>query len=173
MTSFFTCCYKFPKIKSWLKRFWWGVVKNECGHSGLWTLKLTVSQERTDETNWFFDGTLKLSVSEEWTNGIYKQIFCMLIHDHQTLKADQKCFWLDMVKNGCSQSGHGTKKWTDGIKSFFYVGTNSEKLNVDSTIFRWAWSKMAIFRSWDPNICYNLRMNLCVKLIFWMLVVMQ
>ena len=104
--------YKFPKIKSWLKSFCWGMVKNECGQSCLWTLKLTASQERTDGTSWFFtclynftqikrwlkifgvsmvkngcdqsgDGTLKLTVFEEGTDGIYKLSFCILIHDHK------------------------------------------------------------------------------------------
>ena len=70
------------------------MAKNECGQSGLWNLKLTVSQERTDGTHSFFaywnnftqikrwlknfgvtmvknvDGTLKFTVSEEWTDGI-------------------------------------------------------------------------------------------------------
>ena len=32
------------------------MVKNECGQSGLWTIKLTVSQERTDGTDFFFNG---------------------------------------------------------------------------------------------------------------------
>ena len=27
------------------------------------------------------DGTLKLTVFEEWTDGIYELIFCLLIHD--------------------------------------------------------------------------------------------
>ena len=29
------------------------------------------------------DGTLKLTGFEEWTDGIDKLIFCMLIHDHK------------------------------------------------------------------------------------------
>ena len=49
-----------------------------------------------------------------------------------------------MVKNRCDQSGHGTQKWTDRIKSFFHAGTNSGKLKVDLTIFGWAWLKIAI-----------------------------
>ena len=104
------------------------MVENKCGQPGLWTLKLTVSQQRDDETNWFFacfynftqikgwlkvfgvnmfknrfeqsgEGTLKFTVSEEWTDGMYKLIFYMLMHDHQKLKADQKFFrwaWLEM-----------------------------------------------------------------------------
>ena len=51
---FFVCWCKFTKVKSWLKGFWWGMVKIECGQSVLWTLKLTVSQERADGTNWLF-----------------------------------------------------------------------------------------------------------------------
>ena len=34
--------------------FWLGIVKNGCQQSGLWTLKLTVSQGRADGINWFF-----------------------------------------------------------------------------------------------------------------------
>ena len=138
------------------------MVENKCGQPGLWTLKLTVSQQRDDETNWFFacfynftqikgwlkvfgvnmvknrfeqsgEGTLKFTVSEEWTDGMYKLIFYMLIHDHQKLKADQKFFrwaWSEM-----GVASHGTQKWAAGIKSFFHAGTNLGKLKVDSTIF--------------------------------------
>ena len=42
-----------------------------------------------------------------------------------------------MVKNGCGQSGHGAKK-------SFHAGTNSGKLTVDSFIFGWAWSEIAM-----------------------------
>ena len=84
-----------------IEKFWVSLVKNERGQSG--------------------NGTLKLTVSEEWTDGIYKLIFCMLIRNHQKLKADQKIFGVDMAKNGFGQSGHGTQKWTDGIKSFFFL----------------------------------------------------
>ena len=49
-----------------------------------------------------------------------------------------------MVKNGCGQSGQRAQKWTDGIKSFLHAGINSGKLKVDSIIFVWAWSKMAM-----------------------------
>ena len=33
------------------KVFGGGMAKNECNQSGLWTLKLTVSQEQTGDTN--------------------------------------------------------------------------------------------------------------------------
>ena len=39
------------KIKSWLKNYWLGKFENDSGQSGLWTLKLTVSEEWAD---WFF-----------------------------------------------------------------------------------------------------------------------
>ena len=52
--SFFACWYKFMKIKSWLKIFWSGMFKNGCGQSGLWALKLIVSEEWTDGINRFF-----------------------------------------------------------------------------------------------------------------------
>ena len=82
-----------------IENYLWGIVKNVCGQTGLWTLKLTVCQERSDGTSFWAwltknehgqkgcgqsgDGTLKLTVFEEWTDGIYKLIFCMLIYDHK------------------------------------------------------------------------------------------
>ena len=41
-----------------LQGFWWSMVKNEFGQSGLLTLKLTVFQERTDETGFLHAGTI-------------------------------------------------------------------------------------------------------------------
>ena len=41
---------------------------------------------------------------------------------------------MDMVKNGCDQSGHGAQKGIDGIKLFFLAGLNSGELKVDSVI---------------------------------------
>ena len=35
--------FRFIEIKSWLKNIDFGVVKNECGHSGLKIVKLSVS----------------------------------------------------------------------------------------------------------------------------------
>ena len=49
--SFFACWYKLIKIKIQSKYFWLGMVKNGYGQSSLWTLKLTVSQEWTDGIN--------------------------------------------------------------------------------------------------------------------------
>ena len=41
------------EIKSSLKNIGVGVVKNGCGHSGLRTIKLAVSQKGINEINWF------------------------------------------------------------------------------------------------------------------------
>ena len=67
-TSFFACWYTFTKIKSWLKSFWSDMVKNECGQSGLCTLKLTVSQERTDGTKCFFACWYSFTQIKRWLN---------------------------------------------------------------------------------------------------------
>ena len=40
-----SCWYKFTKVKNSSKTFWLNIIKNWCGQSGLWILKLTVSQE--------------------------------------------------------------------------------------------------------------------------------
>ena len=55
------------QIEMWLKIFGVGMVRNGCGQSG--------------------DGTLKLTVSEEWTDGITD--FLYVYTDLQKLKADQ------------------------------------------------------------------------------------
>ena len=52
--SFFACWDKFTKLKDVENFFWLGMVKIWFGQSGLWTLKLTVSQKWTDVINWFF-----------------------------------------------------------------------------------------------------------------------
>ena len=69
------------------------------------------------------DGTLKLTLSEEWTNGInwFLACSCRFI----TVKSWSKIYWVGMVKNGCGQSGLGTLKltvsqnWTDEVTWFF------------------------------------------------------
>ena len=59
---FFTCWYNFTQkwVWSWSKM---SMVRNGCGQSG--------------------DGTLKLTVFEEWTDGVDELIFYMLIHDRK------------------------------------------------------------------------------------------
>ena len=116
---FFACWYRFSKIKSWSKLFWLGMVKNGCGQSDLWTPKLLyVKNEWMELTDFLHagtnshrlkrwlkdfrvsmvksvvdqsvDGTLKLTVSKEWTD-VTKLIFCMLMQIHKNWK---------LVKNG-------------------------------------------------------------------------
>ena len=50
---FFAYWCRFIEIKRWLKNVGVGVVENKCGHSGLRTLKLAVSQEEINRVNWF------------------------------------------------------------------------------------------------------------------------
>ena len=50
---FFAYWCKFIENKSWLKNIGVGIVKNGCGHSGLRTLKLAVSQEWINGVSWF------------------------------------------------------------------------------------------------------------------------
>ena len=52
--KFFTCWCKLTQIKSLSKTFGVGVVRDECGQPGQRTLKLTVSQEWIDGLNGFF-----------------------------------------------------------------------------------------------------------------------
>ena len=106
-----------------------------------------------------FDGAQKLTVSEEWTDGI--NWFCACWCRFSKIKSWSKIYWVDMVKNSYSQSGYGTLKltvsqnWADGINWFLHADTNSGKLKVDSFIFggpcqKWQW----LFSSWpwDPKI---------------------
>ena len=46
---FWVCCYRLMQIKSWFKNIGVGLVKNGCGHAGLRTLKLAVSQKELME----------------------------------------------------------------------------------------------------------------------------
>ena len=50
---FFAYWCRFVEIKSWLKNIGVGLVKNGCGHSGLRTVKLAVSQEGINGVSWF------------------------------------------------------------------------------------------------------------------------
>ena len=52
---FFSCLYKFTKIKNWSKNVKVDMAKNQCSQSGHGTLKLTVFQEWTDRMNWLFN----------------------------------------------------------------------------------------------------------------------
>ena len=114
---FFACWCNFMKIN--LKVLGVGMVKTGCGQS--------------------CDGTLKLTVSEEWTDGINWFFVCW--YRFTKIKRLSKIFF----------AGHGQKlmwpvwSWDSKIcclwyTVFLHACTNSGKLNVDSIIFRRAWS---------------------------------
>ena len=109
--------------------------------------------------------TLKLTVSEEWRDGI-NWIFCMHLFfaSSYKLKGAWKSFGKGLVKYRCGQSGDGTLKlivseeWT----LFFACWYRFTKIN--------SWSKVW---SWDSKINCILKMNWWNKLIFSMLVKIQ
>ena len=94
-----------------------GMVQSGCGQSG--------------------DGTLKLTVSAEWIDGI------------NWLKADENKLGWKWSKMGVtilllySKIDYISRmsRWNNQI--FLHAGTNSGKLKVDLVIFGWAQSKMA------------------------------
>ena len=162
------------KLKSWLQTFWLSMVKNGCGQSSLWSLKLTLSEEWTDGIDCFFrcwyklmqikmclkilgvslvknecgEGTLKLAVSEEWTDGITDYLH--FDTDWKKLKADQNIFGWAWSKMSVASPVMGISNWlylkNKQMEStdFLHAGINSGKLKIDSMIFRWVWPKMAL-----------------------------
>ena len=130
-------------------------VKNGCGQSSGETLKLTVSEEWTDGVNWFLTCWCRFAKIKSWS----------------------KNFLVGMVKNG---SGQGTlnltvsQKWTDKTNWFFacwYKFREGKSWFNDfwGVCQKWPWP----ISSWDPKICCVLRMNLWIELIFGMMMVMQ
>ena len=146
------CWHKFTQLKRWLKILGLSFVKNGCGQSGDGTLKLTLSEKWTDGINWFFACSYRSTKIKSWS-----KIFCVGI-----------------IKNRCDQSDHQTlkltvsQKWTVEQTDFLHVGTNSGKLKVDSTILGCAWSKVAMaflfMRYWNPLYLKNEFMNLAAFL---------
>ena len=65
---FFTCSYRFTKIKSWSEMFCVVMVKNGCYQPGHRTLKLTVSQKWAGGINWFFAYWYKFRKAKSWFN---------------------------------------------------------------------------------------------------------
>ena len=111
------------KLKSDWKFFAVSMVKNGCDQSVDRTLKLTVSQEWADGINLFF------------------AYWCMITK----IKSWWKIFGVGMVKIGCDLSGLGTQKWTDRRRSFFHAVTISGELKAKIELFMCGgWSKMAM-----------------------------
>ena len=59
--------HKFTQIKKWLKIFRVSMVKNGCGQHGDATLKLTVSQKWTDGIKWFFACWYRFTKIKSWS----------------------------------------------------------------------------------------------------------
>ena len=55
---------RFITVKSWSKIYWVGKVKNGCDQFGHGTLKLTASQNWSDEITWFF--YILVQMQEGW-----------------------------------------------------------------------------------------------------------
>ena len=96
----FCMLVQIQKTKIWSKSFWLGMVENGCGQSGHGTLKLTVSQEWIDGMNWFFACWCKF----------------------RKAKSNFNDFWVDVVKIGCGHLVHETLKsaeWVYELSWFF------------------------------------------------------
>ena len=103
---FLACWHKFMQIKSRLKILGVGLIKNGCGQS--------------------CDGTLKLTLSEEWTNWVNWFFACWY-------KSWSKIYWVGMVKNVCGQSGHSKidcisklNRWNNLIFACWYKFRKAE-----------------------------------------------
>ena len=65
-------------------------------------------------------------------------------------------FWMGIVTNECDQSSHATlkltvsEKWTDGIKRFLHVGTDSRKVQADQNFFEFL--KLTLSQKWTDRI---------------------
>ena len=133
------------------------VVKKGCGQSCHGTLKLTLNEEWTNGVNWFFACWCRFLTVKIWSN----------------------IYWMVMVKNGCGQSGHGTLKltvsklnWWNNLIFCMLVQMQEDWKLIQSFLGRpcqkWQW----LFSSWDPKTCI-LKMNIWIELIILMLIVMQ
>ena len=102
------------------KVFWWDMVKNECGQFGLWTLKLTVSQERADGVNWLFACWYVVTKIKSWSKTFlgghgqkwvwpvwswyskmsrWNKVIFSCCYEFRKAKSWFKYFWVGMVKN--------------------------------------------------------------------------
>ena len=108
-------------------------IKNGCDQSCYWTLKLTVSEEWTDGINWFFACQYRFTKIKSWS----------------------KHFWVGIVKNGCGQSDHRTLKLSVSSILVFCMLVQiqeSQKLTrwfLGGPVQRWHWS----FTSRDSKVC--------------------
>ena len=124
------------KLKVYRKFFWLGIVKNGRGQYSIGTLKLTASQEWTDENNYFLHaGTNSCKLKGDWkfwgwhgqkwvwaiwwqgskTECIWRMSrwnnwFFACWYRFTKIKCKSKFFSQSKVKSEYGQSGHGTLK---------------------------------------------------------------
>ena len=131
-----------------IEKFLVGMVKNEYGQSVLWTLKLIVSQERTDGTDFWHARTISHKSKDDW-----------------------KFFWWAWSKLGVA-SHSKMNRWNEVIFIMLVRIQESWKLiqvYLGGRGQKWPW----LFSSWDPDIYCTLRIDLWIELVFWMVIVMQ
>ena len=131
-----------------------GIVRNGCGQSCDRILKLTVSEGWTDGVNWFFACQYRFTKIKSWSN-IFGWAWSMWSQDS---KID--CIW---------------DNWIYGINWFFACWYKIRKAKCWWNEFFGGCGKKwsSYFSLWDPNICFIIRVNLWIELIFWMLIVVQ
>ena len=95
------------QIKRWLKILGVGMIKNGCGQSCDGTLKLMVSEECTDGINWFF----------------------LCWYKFRQAKSSFNDSWVGVVKNGSGILLHETLKSAVSLNEFLNL---ADFLNADS-----------------------------------------
>ena len=146
------------QIERWLKILGVDMVKNRYCQLCDRTLKLILSDEWKDLINWFFACWYRFTKIKSWS----------------------KIYWVGMVKNDWPVRAWDSKigciskmsRWNKLI--FGLLVQILESFKIDSVIFWWACSKLAVvfFSSWGHKICCILKNNLWIEL-FWMLIMMQ
>ena len=142
------------QAKRMLKILGVSMVKNGGGQSCDGTLKLTLSEEWTNGINWFFAYWCRFITVKSWSNG-HCQNWVWPVWSW-----DSKIYCISKLN-----------RWNNLI--FLHANTNAGRLKVDSIIFecscqRWQW----LLSNWDPTTCI-LKMSIWIELIILMLIVMQ
>ena len=108
---FFAYWYKFTWIKSWSKKFWVDMVGNGCGQSGHGTLKLSVSREWIDGMNWFLYACwCKFRKTKSYFNHFFGGCGNLV---HETLKSAEWLSWFFAYWLWCSNF------WLDQHQIFY------------------------------------------------------
>ena len=96
LTDFLHAGTNSHKLKGDWNLLGWNIVKNGCGQSSDGTLKLSVSEEWTDGINWFFACWYKFRKAKSYFNdsgvGMVKNCYGLLVHE--TLKSAVSEEWM-------------------------------------------------------------------------------